>query len=202
MVLSGAFFSFFRLSQIVTLIPTLGMLAYFVNGYVTSNVLTPNYILILFIISVLGAAWAIFTLFSYSHTKRSALGVALVDLGIMGVLIAAVYELRGIASADCTSFTESRGSFYFDLGVFGDFGAQYGSKWALNTNKTCAMLKASFAFGIMNIIFFFMTAIFAGFIHRHHRDRVVSESHSRRHSHRRSSRGSHSSRRPRRQAYL
>ncbi|KAI9757722.1 MAG: hypothetical protein M4579_003347 [Chaenotheca gracillima] len=204
MVFSGAFFSFFRLCEIVTLIPTLGMMAYFVHGYVSSNVLTPTYILVLFIISVLAAAWAIFTLIMYGKTKRSARGVALVDLAIMGTFIAAVYELRGIAKADCTNFTSGRGSFYFDLGVFGSFGATYNSQWSINTNKTCAMLKASFAFGIMNILFFFMTFLFALLVHHHHRhDNVVKETHVRRHSHRRGSRGSqYSHRSGRRPAYV
>lgn len=59
----------------------MGMLAYFVNGYVNANALTPNYILILFIVSVLALAWAIFTLFSYHRSSANALFVALIDLG-------------------------------------------------------------------------------------------------------------------------
>lgn len=62
-------------------IPTMGMLAYFVNGYVNANQLTPNYILILFIVSVLALAWAIFTLFSYHRSSSNALFVAIIDLG-------------------------------------------------------------------------------------------------------------------------
>lgn len=59
----------------------MGMLAYFVNGYVQANQLTPNYILILFIVSVLALAWAIFTLFSYHRSSSNALFVAVIDLG-------------------------------------------------------------------------------------------------------------------------
>lgn len=59
----------------------MGMLAYFVNGYVQANQLTPNYILILFIVSVLALAWAIFTLFSYHRSSSNALFVAIIDLG-------------------------------------------------------------------------------------------------------------------------
>lgn len=57
------------------------MLGYFVNGYVNANQLTPNYILILFIVSVLALAWAIFTLFSYHRSSANALFVALIDIG-------------------------------------------------------------------------------------------------------------------------
>lgn len=59
----------------------MGMLAYFVDGYVKANQLTPNYILILFIVSVLALAWAIFTLFSYHRSSSNALFVAIIDLG-------------------------------------------------------------------------------------------------------------------------
>ena len=62
-------------------IPTMGMLAYFVHGYASSNMLTPDYILILFIVSVLALAWAIFTLFSYHRSSANASFVAIIDLG-------------------------------------------------------------------------------------------------------------------------
>lgn len=60
----------------------MGMLAYFVNGYASANLLTPDYILILFIVSVLALAWAIFTLFSYHRSSANAAFVALIDLGM------------------------------------------------------------------------------------------------------------------------
>lgn len=47
-----------------------------------------------------------------------------------------------------------------DLGFFGSFN---GNGVSVSTNKTCAMLKACFAFGIMNCIFFFLTAVLAWF---------------------------------------
>ncbi|KAI3394609.1 hypothetical protein diail_2532 [Diaporthe ilicicola] len=170
-------------------IPTMGMLAYFVNGYVNANQLTPNYILILFIVSVLALAWAIFTLFSYHRSSSNALFVAIIDLGFVGAFIAAVYYLRFIASANCTSI---RGTSYdVSFGIFGSFN---GNGVDVDTDKTCAMLKACFAFGIMNCIFFFFTAVLAWF----HGDRATKdtryhrETHYSRHGHRTASR--HSSR--------
>jgi hypothetical protein len=133
-------------------------------------------------------------------TRRSALFVALVDLGFVGALIGGVVELRGIAGADCTNF--NLGSFYVSLGPFGYYGRNSGSSY-YNINKTCAMLKASFALGIMNIFFFFITFILAIFLHRHERDVVVREKVVRRRSH--GSRRGHSSRRrssSRRQYYV
>lgn len=111
----------------------------------------------MFIASVLAAAWAIATLVTYLRARHSALFVALVDLAFVGAFIAAVYELRGIAKANCANF--STGGFYFDLGPFGYYGRTSDSTWAANINKNCAMLKACFALGIMNCIFFFVTFV-------------------------------------------
>lgn len=208
----------------------MGMLAYFVNGYVNANQLTPNYILILFIVSVLALAWAIFTLFSYHRSSANAQFVALIDLGMspimapgcalqrarlrrreymgdsltrfdrmtgfVGAFIAGVYYLRFIAGANCTNITY--GSTYdIDFGIFGSFS---GNGVSVDTNKTCALLKASFALGIMNCIFFFFTAVLA-WLHggRLSRDnpsktRYYRETHYSRHGHRRR-RSSHGSRR-------
>jgi len=197
-MISGFLFLTWRIFEIVTLIPIVGMLAWFVHGFTASNELTPTYILVLFITSVLAAAWALATVVTYLRARHSALFVALVDLAFVGAFIAGVYELRGIASSNCSNF--SAGSFYFDLGPFGYFGRQSDSSWAANINKNCAMLKASFALGIMNCIFFFITFLLALLVHRHHRDedRVVvkREYHTTRHSHRRSgSRSAHDDRR-------
>lgn len=146
-------YSFWRLCEIITLIPVIGMLAWFVNGYVKVNQLTPNFILILFIVSVLACAWAVVTLF---HVGRSGHFIALIDLAFVGAFIAAVYELRGITNVSCTNFRS--GGIYVNLGPLGYYGRD-GGDWDLDVNKTCSMLKASFAFGIMNCIFFFFTAV-------------------------------------------
>lgn len=175
--------------------------SWFVHGYNVNNQLTPTSILVLFIVSILACAWALFTLIRLSSTRRSALFVAFIDLCFVGAFIAAVYELRGIRNADCTSFQQA--SIYLDLGPFGYIGYQSGSRWALNINKTCAMLKASWAFGIMNIFFFFFTAILAVFLHRNERTTVVKEVRRSRHSSRRGhSRGSHRSSSGRRSYYV
>lgn len=144
MSFAGMSFWFWRLFEILTLIPALGMLAWFVDWYNDRNLLTPRSILVLFIVSVLGAAWALGTLFLYARAKHSANFVAFVDLLFVGAFIAGVYELRGIADANCSNFS-SDGSYSHDLGLFTVSGNTYG----LHVNRQCAMLKASWAFGIM-----------------------------------------------------
>jgi len=192
----GIFFAFWRIFEIVTLIPTLGMLAYFVDGYRKQNALTPDFILVLFIVSVLAAAWAVATLFTYHRSRNNSHFVAFVDLLFVGAFIGAVYTMRDVARWDCTNV--SRGGSIFSAS--GSAGSININGLSFNTNKNCAMLKAAFAFGIMNCVFFFITAILALLVGRGHekpRTTYVKETHyTTRHGHRRgSSHSHHSSRR-------
>lgn len=160
------------------------------NGYLKANILTPAYILILFITSVLAVFWAIDTLIRFSTTKRSAMFVSFVDMLFFGAFIAGVYQLRFIANADCAHW--SGDGVWVSLGPFGEFGEQTNNPLELHVNKTCAMLKTCFAMGIMETVFFIWTAFLALFLHsRETRERVVVEKTVRRRSH--SSRRGHSS---------
>ncbi|KAF1814170.1 hypothetical protein P152DRAFT_262698 [Eremomyces bilateralis CBS 781.70] len=172
MIFRRTLYTFWRLSEIITLIPVIGMLAWFVHGYVESNQLTPNFILILFIVSVLAGAWALVTLFHVGHSGHF---IGLVDLGFVGAFIAAVYEMRAITEVSCSNF--EAGKIYINLGPFGYYGREGGNEWSVNLNKNCAMLKASFAFGIMNTLFFFFTAFLAWWMHRSNDKEVVRHSH-------------------------
>ncbi|EXJ53589.1 uncharacterized protein Z519_04367 [Cladophialophora bantiana CBS 173.52] len=182
-MLGGLLFCFWRFVEIVTLIPVIGMLAWFVDGFDENNQLTPAFILTLFIVSVLACAWAVVTLLRLGSTRRSALFVAFIDLCFVGAFIAADVELRAIDDADCGNFTS--GSIFINLGPFGYYGRTSGSSWAAHLNKNCSMLKASWALGIMNTILFFFTFILALFLHRHERVVVTKEVRRSRHSSRR-----------------
>ena len=146
---------------------------------------------VLFIVSVLAAAWALATVVRMESTRRSALFVSFVDLCFMGALIAGVYYLRGIASADCNDVS---GGFDITGGVSSNPGSVTISPVGINftpftvsANKTCNLLKASFALGIINVILFFTSAVLALLLHRHERGTVVKTSTTYR-------RGSHGSR--------
>ncbi|KAF4120402.1 hypothetical protein GMORB2_3203 [Geosmithia morbida] len=185
------FFVSNRIFEIVLLIPTVGMLAWFVDGFTNANALTPASVLVLFIVSTLALAWAIFTLFSYHRSSTNARFVSLLDAAFFGAFIAAVYQLRGIASQDCTSVSASRTQWSHSLGDFTISGPGTSIDW--RTNKRCAMLKACFAFGIILVVLFFITAITA-FLHGDSDEiehRSSRRHHSSRHSQRRNSR-SHS----------
>ena len=116
----------------------------------------------LFIVSTLAAVWAILTLFRRKSTQRSTLFVAFVDLCFVGAFVAGVYELRGIANANCSSISDS-GPTYLSVGSNGVSGS---SGISASIKKDCAMEKASFAFGIMNCIFFFITFLILLLMHR------------------------------------
>jgi predicted MFS family arabinose efflux permease len=168
------------------------MLAYFVHIYASNNALTPTYILLLFIVAVLGAAWTICTLFTWHRSRDNSFFVGFIDLCFVGALIAAVYELRGITHENCTSVS-SGNSYQINFGVLGSATI---NGLHFSANKQCSMLKASFAFGIMNCVFFFITSLLA-FSHgngkKEERTTYVKETHVSRHGHRRS--GSHRSHR-------
>ncbi|KAM0717146.1 hypothetical protein Q7P37_006998 [Cladosporium fusiforme] len=197
MAVSGFLFISWRIFQIILLVPIVGMLSWFVHGFVESNQLTPNFILVLFIVSVLALAWTFATLFNYLRARHDAIFVAILDLAFVGALIGGIVTMRGIADENCSNF--SAGNLYVNLGPFGTYGRQTDSPWAANINKNCAMLKASWALAIILTLTFFVTFLLALLVHRNHRndDRVVvkREYHTSRHGHRRSaSRGGSRSR--------
>ena len=188
-MLGGLLFRLMRLLELVTLIPIIGMLAWFVNGYVNANALTPDYILVLFIVSTLAGAWALATLVKMDSVRRNAPFIAFIDLCFVGAFIAGVYFLRFITQYDCVnllpSITTSGGSTSSDSnGVAVTYPTiQFTGPFGVDYNKTCAMLKASFALGIMNCLFFATTAFLASLIHRKERAVVVEKTYSRRGSH-------------------
>ena len=141
----------------------------------------------LFIVATLAGGWALVTLLKQASVRRNGHFVALVDLAFVGALIAGVYYLRGVANADCsnvyggvttTGGVDANGNTI----VISPLGINY-QPFGVDTNKTCAMLKASFAFAIMNILFFALTSFVALSLRRRERD-VVEK------SYRRSSHGS------------
>lgn len=170
----------------------MGMLSWFVNQFVTANILTPTPVLILFIVSVLALAWSIFTLFSYHRSSANAFFVAVIDISIVGALIAGIYYMRHIRFSSCSSNPSSDALWWNQLG--GNFRAL---SWS--PEGPCNMLKAIWAFSIMNTIFFATTA-FAAWMHgdhfsaaeeRRYRKRHHSSRHSHRHRSRSRSNGSH-----------
>jgi sugar phosphate permease len=153
----------------------MGMLAWFVDSYNRVNALTPPLILVLFIVSVLALAWTLFSLLIYHHHPTATRLIALVDVLFVGALIAGVYYLSPVRHADCS--TVSRG------GTWEGSGAGFtvtGPSLSVDVDKSCAMLKASWAFGIILTLLFPLSAWaaydYAGSAFRHKRSRRSSSS--------------------------
>lgn len=147
MVLSGFLFLSVRVWEIIITVPIVGMLGWLVHVFVHANLLTPTYILLLFIVATLALAWEIFTVISYLRARHDALFIAFTDLCFLGAFIAGVVVLRFVTKYNCSSvgpvWTPQHG------------GVSYSS----DPSKVCAVLKASFAFGIIDILNFAVTFV-------------------------------------------
>lgn len=90
-----------------------------------------------------------------------------------------MYYLRYIANANCSTFSDDGSTSV----TVGSNGVSANNGFTSDTNKECAMLKASFAFGIMNCILFAITAFFLIFMKRQEKEEVVVKETYRRRSH-------------------
>ena len=132
------------------------MLAWFVKIFDDANVVAPASILVLFIVVVIALTWCLLTLFLYHHRPITSRFIGYVDTLLIGAFIAGVYYLRDIRHADCITLSRS-GSFG------GDFAGitVSGPEFSLDTDKSCAMLKASWAFGIICCLTFPVSSLAA-----------------------------------------
>lgn len=147
MAFSGFLFVLMRIVEFIFIVPIIGILAYFVNGFDGYDQTTPAFILVLFIVSVIAGVWILLTLVFYVLARRLAVLLAIVDLLLFGALIAGVVVLRGITDYSCSDFP--RLSYIgISLGVFN-----------YNLQNSCQELKACFALGIIEILCFFATFV-------------------------------------------
>lgn len=146
MAISGFLFLSWRIWEIVITTPIVGMLGWLVHQFVKANQLVPTYVLVLFIVSTLALAWEVFTVISYLRARHDAMFIAFTDICFFGAFIAGVVLLRFITNYSCG------GSGYFIIGS-GNEAVQY------SKGKGCNILKASFAFGILCVMSFFVTFV-------------------------------------------
>ncbi|KAA8893639.1 hypothetical protein FN846DRAFT_503411 [Sphaerosporella brunnea] len=152
---TGLLFSLLRVLELLTLIPIWGMLSWFVNAWQPATT-PPDYILFLFIVSLLATVYALLTLLDYRANRWTPLYVSLLDLCFFGVLIGGVVVLAPYAQhTDCLSYTAAPRVVYYGNGS-GSFSAG-----ALAANRQCLMLKASWGLGVVDVLLFFFTAVLA-----------------------------------------
>lgn len=101
----------------------------------------------------------------------------------MGAFIAGAYFLRAIAYADCINVSGGLSSSSSSDASGASVQIEY-RPFGIQADRTCSMLKACFAFAIMNCLFFTASALMAALLHRREKAVVVEK------SYRRSSHGS------------
>jgi hypothetical protein len=185
----GLLFGTVRVFQILTMLPAVAVLGYFVHGYTAVNILTPGYILTLFIAATIAFVWAFGTLVLLGCTRRSGILVCIIDVAIWGGLIAGVYALRAIGPSDCDN--AYYGNISVDLGPFGIWGASWGSPYAGNINQNCGLLKGAWVLAIINL---FLWPASAGLALLNHEREELKEHHeeTREYRNERDTRSSHS----------
>jgi hypothetical protein len=170
-MISSVIFTLCRLLQILLLLPMVGMLGYFMHPYVQANETAPTWLMLMFIVSVIAAAWCLLTLFQFHSSYIHSLFVLLVDVAFFACFIAGVVLMDFVKNWNCVS-----GSV--PVGVqLGDHNYSGGNSWSFSVKKNCTMLKVSWVFGIINIILFFITAVFAWQLHHRAHDRTAAPVH-------------------------
>lgn len=165
-MISSMMFTLVRVLQILLLLPMVGMLGYFIDPYVQNKTTAPDWLMLMFIISVIGAAWCILTLFQFHRSYIHSLFVLVIDIAFFACFIAGVVLMDFVKDYDCVDAS-------VPVGVqIGDNNYSAGDRWSFSAKKNCIMLKVSWVFGIINIILFFVTAVFAWQLHRRSYDRA------------------------------
>lgn len=171
MAISKVLFPIIRAIQLLALIPTWGMLAWFVHQYDRDNQPIPAEILVLFIASLVGTAWALVSFFQFHHSIGISILVFVMDMIILGGLIAGVVLLRGVRNQNCNSLS---------VPISITWGDHYwswnnGNGWNISIKRSCMMLKGAWALGILNSALFFISALLALFIYRSNERVAVRE---------------------------
>ncbi|KAF8471766.1 hypothetical protein BDZ91DRAFT_716485 [Kalaharituber pfeilii] len=159
---SKILFPIIRALELLTLIPIWGMLAWFVHQYEENNSSVPARILVLFIASLVATFWAIVSFFQFHHSIGISMLVFIVDMLILGGLIAGVVFLRDIRNEDCSTLSVPVGIRYGD----DEWSWDNGEGWSANIEKRCMMLKSAWALGIVDCVLFFISAFLALLIYR------------------------------------
>lgn len=162
MAISKLLFPIIRTFQLITLIPIWGMLAWFVHQYSRNDQSTPAEILVLFIAALAGTAWGLVSFFQFHHSIGLSILVFVMDLIILGGLIAGVVLLRDVSDQDCTAVSVPIRISWGD----NSWSMNNGNGWDISFKKSCMMLKSAWALGIVNCVLWFISALLALFIYR------------------------------------
>lgn len=162
MAFSKILFPLFRAVQVLTLIPIWGMLAWFVHQYHKNDTTPPTEILVLWIVALIATFWAIVSFFQFHRSLFISLVVFVMDLLVLGGLIAGVVLLRAIRHANCSTGV-----------TVGNWNNRSG--WSTGVKKSCVMLKTAWAFAVIKCVLWFITALLAISMWRKNESRAVRD---------------------------
>lgn len=173
MVTIQLLFSIVRVIQVVTLIPTWGILAWFVHQFQLYDTSPPASTLVLFIAALVGTAWALASSLT-AHLRRSHnlyIFISFADLLVLIALITGVVFLFRINGQDYAPLGVEFETFPFvmvtpDLNpdvydVYTGYAEFY--SWI---RKRFLMLRSAWALAILNCILWFFSALLALVIFR------------------------------------
>jgi len=162
MAVSKVLFPIIRALQLLTLAPVWGILAWFVHQYDHNNQPIPAEILVLFIAALVGTAWALVSFFQFHHSVGLSVLVFVMDMIVLGGLIAGVVLLRDVRHQKCTGLSTPLEISWGNQSLSWNDG----NGWDISFKKRCILLKAVWALGIINCAYFFISALLALFIYR------------------------------------
>ena len=173
MVTIQLLFSIIRVIQAVTLIPTWGILAWFVHQFILYDISPPSSILVLFIATLVGTAWALASAVAVHLRRPHHLYIIILfaDLLILVALITGVVFLFEINSQDYAPLGVEFEILPFVMVTPSEWGGDYdvytGYEEFYSWIRTrLLMLRSAWALAILNCVLWFFSALLALVIYR------------------------------------
>ncbi|EPS35872.1 hypothetical protein H072_10650 [Dactylellina haptotyla CBS 200.50] len=142
----GPGYIFFRLLNIVTLIACFACLAQVMSDYSRSGVGTPESIVYMFAVGILGTVWSILILITFLRANNVSFTICFFDFLGMILCIVGVALLTKPAIDECAAAKANS-----------DVNNEISR--TNNVDAICGLLRASWGLALANIIFFFLVCI-------------------------------------------
>ena len=182
MVTLQLLFSIIRVIQVVTLIPTWGILAWFIHQFNLTGTSPPDSVLVLFIATLVGTAWALASSLAVHLRRPHYLHIIIffVDVTILVALIAGVVTLFRVHGHDYAPLGVEFETLPFVMVTpsdwNGDFDVYTGyAEFYSWIRRRFLMLRSVWALAILNCVLWFFSALLALVIHRRNERIAVHE---------------------------
>ncbi|KAK6360690.1 hypothetical protein TWF730_006821 [Orbilia blumenaviensis] len=140
----GPGYIFFRLVNIVTLIACFAVLAQVMTIFSNSNTSTPQSVVYMFAVGIIGTVWSILILITFIRANNVSITIAFFDFVGMILCIVGVALLTKPAIDECAA---AKAGVQNEVSRTDDVGS------------VCGLLRAGWGLALANIIFFFLCFI-------------------------------------------